>query len=203
MMSHWQPPDLLVRAVPAIVLAGLSFPVGAVFVFWGWKIYRAALIVMGALVGWAIGVVVAAPLGIGALLVAVPLAVLCAVLAGFLQQVGVFLIAGLWAALLMLGARDLIHTDAARYLAAAGAFFVIGGLAVLLWRPVIIFLLAMFGAWLVAYAAGMTADLFSPGAWPRWERAHPLITLAAIVIVAAIGLYHQEEEEHPAPPKRE
>ena len=76
------------------------------------------------------------------------------------------------------------------------AFFVIGLLALLLWRPVIIFLLAMFGAGLVADAAAMTADLFKPGAAARWETAHPWITFLAIVVVACIGLYHQEEEEH-------
>ena len=64
----------------------------------------------------------------------------------------------------------------------------------------ITFLLAMFGAGLVADAATLTADLFKPGAAARWETAHPWIMLAAIIVVAAIGLYHQEEEEHPERP---
>ena len=43
---------------------GLCLLIGAVFVFWGWRLYRVALALMGALVGWAVGVAVAAPLGV-------------------------------------------------------------------------------------------------------------------------------------------
>ncbi|MGO8703924.1 MAG: hypothetical protein ACLQVA_08900 [Candidatus Brocadiia bacterium] len=194
---HWTPPEQIVNGLPAIVLAGLCLLIGAVFIFWGWKIFRVALALMGALVGWAVGLAIAAPLGLGAVVVALPLAIICALLALFLVRVGVFLIAGMWAALLVLGATDLIQAAAARYVAAGVAFFVIGVLALLLWRPVIIFLLAMFGAGLVADAAAMTADLFKPGAAARWETAHPWLMFLAIIIVACIGLYHQEEEEHP------
>jgi len=198
MISHWQPPEEIVKALPAVLIAGLSFLVGAVFVFWGWKIYRFALVVMGALVGWAIGLAIAVPLGVGAIFVALPLAVFCAIFAVFLQQLGVFLIAGLWAALLVLNSPELIHSNVPRDLAAAGAFLVVGGIAVLLWRPAIIFLLAMFGAGLVANGVGMAVDVLKAGAWERWEAAHPWILFAAIIILAAIGLYHQEEEERPA-----
>ncbi|MGD0999280.1 MAG: hypothetical protein ABSA67_01160 [Candidatus Brocadiia bacterium] len=194
---HWVPPEQVVHAVPAIVLAGLCLLIGAVFVFWGWKIFRVALALMGALVGWAAGLAIAAPLGLGAVIVALPLAIICALLALFLVRLGVFLVAGMWAALLVLGAQELIQAAAARYVAAGVAFIVIGALAVLLWRPVIIFILAMFGAGLIADAAGMTADLFKPGAAARWETAHPWLMFLAIIIVACIGLYHQEEEEHP------
>ena len=197
MFMHWRPPEQLVNAVPGIVLPGLCFLVGAVFLFWGWKLYRVALALMGALVGWAVGLSVAAPLGVPAIFVALPLAVLCALLALSLQYVGVFLVCGLWGVFLVLGAHEMIHTAAVRYIAAVVAFFVIGGLAVAIWRPMIIFLLAMFGAGLVANAAIMTADLFKRGAAARWETAHPWLMLAAIIVVAAIGLYHQEEEEHP------
>jgi hypothetical protein len=193
---RWIPSEQIKAALPAVVLAGVLFVVGAVFVFWGWKLWRVALALMGALVGWAVGAVVAAPLGVAAVFVALPLAVICAFLAIFLQKVGVFLVAGLWGAYLVLGAHEMIQAAAARYLAAGVAFFIIGILAVLLWRPMVTFLLAMFGAGLIANAATMTADLFKPGAAGRWEAAHPWITLAAILVVAAIGLYHQEEEEH-------
>ena len=197
MLMHWQPPEQVLAVVPAIVVAGLCFLIGAVFVFWGWKIFRVAWVLMGALVGWAVGVAVAAPLGVGALLVALPLAIICGLLAIFLLQVAVFFIAGLWGAFLVLGAQEVIQAAAARYVAAVVAFFIVGILAVLLWRPVITFLLAMFGAGLVADAVGLTADIARPGAAARWETAHPWLMLGAIVVVAAIGLYYQEEEEHP------
>jgi len=200
MLMHWRPPEQVVNAVPGIVLAGLCLLIGAVFVFWGWRLWRVALAVMGALVGWAVGVAVAAPLGIAAVFIALPLAILCGLLALSLQYVGVFLICGLWGVFLVLGAHEMIHAAAARYIAAVVAFFVVGGLAVAFWRPMIIFLLAMFGAGLVADAATLTADLFRPGAAARWETAHPWIMLAVIIVVAAIGLYHQEEEEHPERP---
>jgi hypothetical protein len=196
MISHWQPPEQVVNAVPAIILAGLSFLIGAVFVFWGWKIFRVAWVLMGALVGWSVGVVIAAPLGIGAIFIALPMAVLCGILAIFLLQVAVFLIAGLWAAYLILGAQELIQAAAARYLAAGVAFVVVGLLAVLLWRPAITFLLAMFGAGMVANAVAMAADLAKPGTAARWETAHPWLMFIAILVVAGIGLYSQEEEEH-------
>jgi len=193
---RWIPSEQIKAALPAVVLAGVLFVVGAVFVFWGWKLWRVALALMGALVGWAVGAVVAAPLGVAAVFVALPLAVICAFLAIFLQKVGVFLVAGLWGAYLVLGAHEMIHAAAARYLAAGVAFFVVGILAVLLWRPMVTFLLAMFGAGLIANAATMTADLFKPGAAAAWETAHPWIMLAAICAVAGVGLYCQEEEEH-------
>ncbi len=60
---HWTPPEQIVNGLPAIVLAGLCLLIGAVFVFWGWKIFRVALALMGALVGWAVGLAIAAPLG--------------------------------------------------------------------------------------------------------------------------------------------
>jgi hypothetical protein len=193
---HWIPSEQIKAALPAIILAGLSLLVGAVFVFWGWKIYRVALALMGALVGWAVGGVIAAGLGVPGVFVALPLAVICGFLAIFLQKVGVFLVCGLWGAFLVLGAHEMIQGAAARCLAAGVAFFVVGILAVLLWRPMVTFLLAMFGAGLIANAANMTADLFKPGAAAGWEKAHPWLTLAAILVVAGIGLYHQEEGEH-------
>jgi hypothetical protein len=192
---HWVPTDQIKAAMPAIVLAGLSFLIGAVFVFWGWRIWRVALALMGALVGWAVGAILAAPLGVGAVFVALPLAILCGFLAIFLQKVGVFIICGLWGAFLVLGAHEMIPAVAARYLAAGVAFFVIGILAVLLWRPMVTFLLAMFGAGLIANAATMTADIFKPGAADAWQQAHPWLMLGAICVVAGFGLYHQEEEE--------
>ena len=143
---HWIPSEQIKAALPEIVLAGLFFLIGAVFVFWGWKIWRVALALMGALVGWAVGLAIAAPLGVTVVFVALPLAVLCGFLAIFLQKVGVFLVCGLWGALLVLGAHELVQAAAARWLAAGVAFFVVGILAVLLWRPMITFLLAMFGA---------------------------------------------------------
>ena len=200
MLLHWQPPEEIVKAVPEIILAGLSFLIGAVFVFWGWRIYRVALALMGALVGWAVGVIVAAALGVGALFVALPLAILCGILAIFLQNAGVFLVSGLWGAFLVLGAHEMIQAASARYLAAGVAFFVVGILAVVLWRPMITFLLAMFGAEMVANAMTMTVDLLKPGAAARWETAHPWIMFAAIIAVAGIGLYYQEEEEHAGKP---
>jgi len=193
---RWIPSEQIKAALPAVVLAGVLFVVGAVFVFWGWKLWRVALALMGALVGWAVGLAIAAPLGVAAVFVAVPLAVICGLLAMFVQQVGVFLVAGLWAALLVLGAHELIQAAAARYVAAGVAFFVVGILAVLLWRPMITFLLAMFGAGLVADAVALTLDGFKLVAVALWETAHPWMTLAAILVVAGIGLYHQEEEEH-------
>jgi hypothetical protein len=191
---HWVPSDQIRTALPAIVLVGLSFLIGAVFVFWGWKLYRIALAVMGALVGWAIGMVIAAALGVGAIFVALPLAIVCAFLVFVLVKGGVFLVAGLWGAYLVLGAHDMIQAAGTRYLAAGVAFFVLGILAVLLWRPMITFLLAMFGAGLIANVVTMTADRFKPGVAAAWEKSHPWLTLAAILVVAAIGLYHQEEE---------
>jgi hypothetical protein len=193
---HWVPNEQIKAGVPEVVLAAVLFLAGAVFVFWGWKIYRVALALMGALVGFAVGPIIAVGLGVSAIFVAVPLAVICAILALFLQKVGVFLVSGLWGAFLVLGAHEMIQADAVRCLAAGVAFFVVGILAVLLWRPMITFLLAMFGAGLVACAATLTADLFKPDAAARWETAHPWIMLAAICVVAGVGLYYQEEEEH-------
>jgi hypothetical protein len=194
---HWQwmTSDQIKAAMPEVVLAAVLFLVGAVFVFWGWKIYRVALALMGALVGFVVGGFIASLLGVSAIFVALPLAVICAFLAIFLQKVGVFLVSGLWGAFLVLGAHEMIRADATRCLAAGAAFFVVGILAVLLWRPMITFLLAMFGAGLIANAATMTADLFKSGAAARWETAHPWIMFAAICVVAGIGLYYQEEEE--------
>jgi hypothetical protein len=193
---HWVPNEQIIEAVPHVVLAAVLFLVGAVFVFWGWKIYRVALALMGALIGFAIGPMIAPGLGVSAIFVSLPLAVFCAIFAIFLQKVGVFLVAGLWGAFLgFMGAAAMSQTMAVCHLAAGVAFFVVGILAVLLWRPMITFLLAMFGAGLVACAATLTADLFKPGAAGRWETAHPWLTLAAICVVAGIGLYHQEEEE--------
>ena len=196
MRWHWIPSEQIKAAVPGIVLAAVLFLVGAVFVFWGWKIYRVALALMGALIGWVVGVSIAASLGLGAVFVALPLAIICALLALFLVKAGVFLVCGLWGAFLVLGAHEMIHAAAARYLAAGVAFFVVGLLAVLLWRPMVTFLLAMFGAGLVANSVTLAVDQFKPGAAARWETAHPWIMLAAILVVAGIGLYHQEEEGH-------
>ena len=194
---HWIPSDQIKAAMPDAVLAAVLFLVGAVFVFWGWKIYRVALALMGALVGWAVGMAIGTALGVNGFFVALALAIICAFLAIFLQKVGVFIVCGLWGAYLVLGAHEMIQAASARYLAAGVAFFVVGILAVLLWRPMITFLLAMFGAGLIVNAATMTADLFAKkGVATKWEEGHPWITLGAILVVAGIGWYHQEEGGH-------
>jgi ABC-type uncharacterized transport system permease subunit len=100
----------------------------------------------------------------------------------------------LWGAFLVLNAPGIFETPTARYLVAGLTFLFMGILAVALWRPMITFVMAMFGAGLIARAVELGADQFKRGAAREWGQQHPWVIFIALVVVAMIGLYFQEEE---------
>jgi hypothetical protein len=189
----WDPFQRMGAALPGIVVAAVFLLIGAVLVFWGWRLYRVALVLLGAALGALVGLCLAPELGVAAIFVALPLAIFCAILALVFQNAGVFLLGGLWGAYLVLKAPPMFETPAARYLVVALTFLVIGLLAVLLWRPMVTFLIAMCGAALIARAVEFGADQFKPGVAKEWAHQHPWIVFIALMIVAGIGLYFQED----------
>lgn len=181
--------------VPPPITACLLVGAGVLLLFYGWRVYKIALVAVGVLVGAALGAALAARLGVHPLIVALPLGLLAGIGALMLQKVGAFLAGGACALLLVEGARGMFQNEWGFYLIAALAFLIGGLLALYLWRPMITVSLAMIGASFLAGGLITAADLVKPGWATNLAERHPYWLTAALIIAAIIGVYYQTREE--------
>jgi len=198
MSAPWQSTQQLAVHVPPPILACLLLGAGILLLFYGWRMYKIALVVVGVLAGVALGVALANRLGIHPVIVALPMGLLLGISALMLQKVGAFLAGGACGLILVEGARGMFANEWAFYVTAALAFMVGALLALYLWRPMITVSLAIIGASFLAGGLIVGADLFGRDWGTHAAERHPYLLTAAVIAATIFGVYFQIREE-PAP----
>jgi len=191
----------IVEAVPAEALAVGMFVAGVALLFFGWHLYRIALVAAGVLMGGVIGTLIAVGLRIAfsvripALVLAIPVGVVVGLLAIKMQKVGAFIVGGLCIAIPILASRSLIEAGRAVWIA-GGIGFVLGGvLAVLLWRPMIVISLAVIGSKSIALGTFGIFDRIGRFDLRARSEQHPYATAGILGVVTLLGVLFQMRED--------
>ena len=192
----------LFGALPPVALAAVMFGLGALFLLFGWPVYRVSVVVLGVMIGAAMGAGIGHLLALHPIILAIPLGLLVGLLALSLQKIGAFLAIGLCAAVLVLTIADVAEAGHGIWIAAALAFVTAGTLAVLLWKPMVTLGMAVIGATLIANAVYLSAEQISPGAAPAFIAAHPNLAAASVAFIAIIGVLFQRADQGPSPPPK-
>lgn len=166
--------------------------VGAVYCFFGRRLFRLLIVGVGAAAGWEIGRLAALHLGVPATYIALPLSCVLAGLAWPAWQVGVFGMGGGVIAVAMAHIADASWREPTYTLYAAIGGLIAGGLfAVALTRAMSVAMTAAAGAYLVY--TGLVA--FVP--FLRFLPSKPLVSLSLMGIVALAGLAAQIAQGDP------
>jgi hypothetical protein len=183
------------KAVPPFILGLILIAIGLALMFLGWKIYRVALAVVGALLGAVGGLALGAVMGLPALIPAVILAVAGAILAILLEKVGAFFIGAFTGILPILAMQGQFKSQAMFIFALVLAAVIGGVMALYLWRPMITVGMAVIGATMIVNGGLLVWYQFQPKPAEAFATEHPLIVAVIVVILAIIGTYYQKSEE--------
>lgn len=195
------PPVEMLGAMPSTILALVLFGTGVMLLLLGWDIYRVALVVLGVLIGAAMGAGLAFLVDIPMLILAIPLGLLVGVLSVGLEKVGAFVVGGMCGAVPLLAGQDMFGPGYGIYIAAGLAFIIAGVLAVMLWRPMIIVSFSVLGGWLMAQGVLIATDRMQPNPLRSLAAAHPYWTAGVMALITLIGVFFQasgREEEIPS-----
>jgi len=200
MMIQWLTEFEPITCVPPSVLGAMLFGLGVMLLLFGWQVYRISLVVLGVLVGGAIGGGLAFLVKLPMIILALPIGILVGLLAGRLEKVGAFLVGGLCSALWILSSPAPVTDRIGLYVAAGLAFIVTGLLAVMLWRPMVIVSMAVTGSWLLVSALVTGTEPFSPGTLRQMASRRPMWTaiVMALVTLTGIGFQARSSAQEPA-----
>lgn len=183
------------KVVPPFILGLILMAIGLTLMFLGWKIYRVALAVVGALLGAVAGLALGALMGLPALIPALILAVVGAILAILLEKVGAFFIGAFTGILPILAMESQFHSRWMFFFALLLAAVIGGVMAIYLWRPMITVGMAVIGATMVVNGGLLVWYQFQPDKAEGFAKAHPIIVAVIVVILAIIGTYYQKSDD--------
>lgn len=204
MFTPWQPQSDLLSNLPPGVVAGAMLAAGAVLLFFGWRIYRVALVVAAVALGGLFGATLGGALDVPAIIPALVLGVVAGLLAVIVEKAAVFVLGGLCAALPILAAAGhAAQAPAGYYLLAAVGFVLAGVLALLIWRIMIILCLSFLGTWLIANGAVTGLEQVKPGAAGPWIERHMTLFILCFLALWVLGVFLQTAGEKGVAPKEE
>jgi hypothetical protein len=191
MQLSWLPQGGLFGAAPTYATGAIFIGLGLLLLLFGWRTYRVSLVTIGVLIGGGIGTALAALVNLHPLLFALPLGILAGVAAVMMEKVGAFFIGGLVGAIPIIVLRAEFQSTAAFYAAAGLGFLIAGIMAIFLWKPVIVVFLSLLGAAFIANGLALTAERLSPGKAEAFVSDHPVLILAAVLLLAVLGVFFQ------------
>jgi hypothetical protein len=185
------PQEGLFGVTPGIAAGGIFFGLGMLFLLFGWHGYRIALVTVGVLVGSGFGAALASLVNLHPLFFALPLGILCGILAVSLEKLGAIFIGGLVGAIPIIALRGEFQSTAVYYICLALAFLIAGIIAIYLWKAVIVFFLTVIGAAFIVNGIALTAERLSPGSGNGLLSNHPLFVLVGLLGMVIFGFYFQ------------
>jgi len=185
------PQDGLFGVTPGVAAGGIFFGLGVLFLLFGWHAYRVTLVTVGVLVGGGFGAALASLVNLHPLFFALPLGILCGILAVSLEKLGAIFIGGLAGAIPIIALRGEFQSTGVYYACVALAFIIAGVIALYIWKAGIVFFLAVIGASFIVNGIALTAERLSPGSGNAFLSNHPLLVLVALLAMVIFGFYFQ------------
>ncbi|MEW6356871.1 MAG: DUF4203 domain-containing protein [Planctomycetota bacterium] len=189
----------LVVSVPS----GFYAVVGAIYLFWGWQLYRFTLTMAAAFVGGIGTAAVAQAAGYNAFAPALVGGAIFAVFAVPLQKLAVFILGGACGAGIGFISSSYFQSEAVFIFWALFGFLLIGGLAVRFFRPMVIVGTCVSGAWSITHAIAVFFHRIPPNASGMDMFAYPVSYVILFVCLFWLGVISQcwlnEGESTPKP----
>jgi len=137
--------------------------IGAVYLFWGWQLYRFTLVMTSVIVGGLFGAALARGWGYFGLVPAVGGAMLFGLLAVPLEKAAVFLLGGLCGAGFGMMVAGYSPESVVNTFWALLGFIVFGGLAVRFFKPIIVIATSLLGSYCITHALAVILGRVPPG----------------------------------------
>jgi|GEM_PF-3862496 len=180
---------VIVRMPEAMAL--IYFVGGLLFLIYGLKIYRVAVILAGAVVGAIAGSWAAAELGfppwVGALVIGLALAIL----AWPMQKLAVFLLGGYFGILFLSPTLAELFGERLYLLWIVVSFLCLGVLCLLLFKPVVIVATSFEGAALIVGAVLVVGWHRFPKAAANLVNTSPELILLVFLLLGLVGIFMQ------------
>jgi len=175
-------------------------PVGLILLFMGWRLYRVVLVAAGVLAAGLGAAWLAQGQGRWVMMAASVAAGLAGGgLAFRFERYGVFLMGGAASAAALLAHEAYFTNSHSLYFAALSGFLLGGSLAVVFWRPAVVFMLCAAGAVFVERGAVLLLASLDPALAQTVTRAHQLALCLGLLLMILMGVAFQFREDAPAP----
>lgn len=174
-----------------VAMALIYFVGGLFLLIYGLKIYRAVVILAGAVVGAILGSWAAASLGLPAWLGALVIGLALAILAWPTQKLAVFLMGGYFGALFLLPTLAELFGQRLYVLWLVVSFVSLGFMCLLLFRPIVIIATSFEGAALLMGAMLVVAWHHVPKTTVRLLSTSPGLILLALLLLGLVGIFMQ------------
>lgn len=183
---------------------GVYAVVGALYLFWGWQLYRLTLMMAAALVGGVAASIAAEAWGYNGLIPAIAGGALFALLAVPMQRLSVFVLGGICGAGIGFFSSTYYQSDVVFLFWTLFGFLLVGGLAVRFFRPMVILGTSVIGAWSITHALALFL-----GRIPSWSSGvnmfvYPKSFVLLFLCLFMLGIIsqcwiHEEKPHAPAP----
>ncbi len=178
----------------SVVEAILVLLLGLLYLFYGWQVFGVMVTTSGVLVGAAIGYYLSLRLGIRPYILTALTGITGGLVSVPARRVTVFLLAGIcgggvavWLVYMGTGQAYSLAT----ILAGLGGFLLLGILAALFLRPVVVGVSSLVGAVGCSWATAIFAGRLAPGALHPYWRGVPVIMIGLAVVLLALGVASQ------------
>jgi len=180
---------VILRTPEAVAL--IYFVGGLLLLIYGLKIYRAAVILTGAVVGAIAGSLAAGSLGLPEWLGALVIGLALAILAWPMQKLAVFLLGGYFGVLFLSPTLVELFGQRLYVLWLVVSFLSLGFLCFLLFKPVVIIATSFEGAALLMGAMLVVAWHHVPKTTVRLLSTSPGLILLALLLLSLVGIFMQ------------
>lgn len=180
---------VILRTPEAVAL--IYFVGGLFLLIYGFKIYRAAVILTGAVVGAILGSWAAASLGLPEWLGALVIGLALAILAWPMQKLAAFLMGGYFGVLFLLPTLAELFGQRLYILWLLVSFLSLGVLCLLLFKPIVIIATSFEGAALLVGAMLVVAWHHAPKTTIRLLSTSPGLILLALLLLSLVGFLLQ------------
>jgi len=195
-----------VPRLPEWIGLPLLLVAGVVFLLFGWRLYRVVMVMVVVMAGGLVAAWVVRHWGLWAMLgVGLPAGLVSGILSMHFERYGVFMLGGAAGAAPVLASQAYFFSDHNMYFAALACALIAGSLAVLFWRPGIVFSLSVLGATCIERGIILGAERFRAGLGVRIVTSYNLplsLIYLGLILLGVIEQYREAPLEKRAPLER-
>jgi len=196
-------PEITTPTLSRGLTGALLIPTGLILLFMGWRLYRVVLVAAGVLASGLATCWLTQAQGRWVMMAASVAAGLAGGgLAFRFERYGVFLMGGAASGAAMLAHEAYFTNSHSLYFAALSCFLLGGSLAVVFWRPAVVFVLCAAGAVFVERGALLLLASLQPGLAHTVTRNYELALCLAVLLLILAGIAAQFRDDTPQTPSQ-
>ena len=186
-----------------MLLGGGLALAGALYLLFGWRLHLILLVAAMVVGGGVLGLLSAHVLNVAEWPVALVTGVLCGILAGLVERVGVFMFGGLAGVVLFLDMGRLFREEVAFLFFLLIVFVVAGSLAATFMKPAIVLATAVLGALGLIWGGMLCIETMRENAGKDFALNHPAVMALLFFGLIVLGILFQTRRGQPETPQVE